>query len=61
MKYYYMDNIIGLTVEDAKQLENIIRITSIDGVKVLIDKKHMPIRRNVHIENGRIVFESRRG
>jgi hypothetical protein len=50
-----------MTFEQAKELGNIIRITSIDGIKLSVDKKYMPSRKNVQIENGKIVSESKRG
>ena len=57
-----MDNLIGLSLEQAKILvNNAIRVTSIDGLKLSVDKKHMPSRRNVKIENGIIVFEGPKG
>ena len=56
-----MNNLIGLNIEQAKQIYKTIRITSIDGNKLNIDKKHMPSRRNVQIKNGKIISESGRG
>ena len=56
-----MDNLIGMTIEHARQLGDAIRITSLDGINVSVDKKYMPSRRNVQIINGKIVSETNRG
>jgi hypothetical protein len=38
-----------MTVEEIKQLGIVIRVTSIDGIQLSVDKKYMPSRRNVQI------------
>lgn len=54
-------NIIGLTVEQAKELYTPIRIVANDGINLCVDKKFMPTRRNVKVENGLIVSETSKG
>jgi hypothetical protein len=53
-----MDNIIGMTVQEAKNKGHIIRVTSVDGKSIPSDKKYMPSRRNVQTENGIIISVS---
>ena len=53
--------LIGLTVEQAREKGNKIRVTQMDGIDLMVDKKHIPSRRNVHVKDGIIIKETSRG
>lgn len=56
-----MFNLIGMNIEDALKLGFRIRVTSINGIRLNVDKKYIRNRRNVHVYNGIIVREVDRG
>jgi hypothetical protein len=54
-------NVIGLTIEEARQQCSNIRVVSVNGENLHVDKKFQQKRRNVKIVNNIIVSENQNG
>jgi hypothetical protein len=54
-------NVIGLTIEEARQQCSNIRVVSVNVENLRVDKKFQQKRRNVKIVNNIIVSENQNG
>ena len=54
-------NLIGLTIEEARQQCSNIRVVSVNGENLRVDKKFQQKRRSVKIVNNIIVSENQNG